>query len=339
MRITLAILLVAGLLWSGYWGALSIALDRGLAATLQDGRFAGARTSFSELELRGFPHRFNLEIREPHVAMTALPVAWQTRRLRAEAASYAPHRLALDLTGQHQLQWPGETAQLALERFHARIHVAPIPAVPVRRLDLALRAGALSMMESGQALNVESARLALIHLDGPRYRLVSDAAGLAPEPFVQTGRLEPDLYGTIDRLEIEAELEFDRRLDRLALHSDPPRLQRVRFDQTGMQWGAAGFRLAGAVEIDAAGLANGHVTVQVETWRDLLELARANALFDDGDMAFVGTLMERFAGTADGESRLELPIQIEDNIFRIGMMRFGPFPPVLWDSISGAGQD
>ena len=128
-------------------------------------------------------------------------------------------------------------------------------------------------------------------------------------------------------------------LDRLALHSDPPRLQRVRFDQTGMQWGAAGFRLAGAVEIDAAGLANGHVTVQVETWRDLLELARANALFDDGDMAFVGTLMERFAGTADGESRLELPIQIEDNIFRIGMMRFGPFPPVLWDSISGAGQD
>lgn len=322
MRNLLFVILAAALAWSGYWLWGARAVERDAEAWLEARAAEGWQAEASDVSLRGFPNRHDLTLRDVALADPDTGLGWQAPFFQLLRLSYRPGHVIAVWPDSQRVFWPDGGVTLDSDAMRASV------VLDGDTLDRAtLVADVLNLRsDTGRA-----AAFARVQLDARRtsgedglYQLALMADGFAPRlPNAIRG-----LPATFDTLRGTANVRFDRPWTLEALREDRPQPAHIDLTLAEVSWGALGLRATGQVQIDASGVAQGSLAVQVRNWREAVALMRQSGEVAPGIVSSVEqflTVMARLKGNA---ATLDLTLDLTAGRVFAGPLPLGTLPPL-----------
>lgn len=326
MKRLLIVVIAAATLWATYWGVGSYGVKTAFTNWFEERRSAGWVAENSDLTVRGFPNRFDTTVSDLVLADPVSGWAWEAPFFQILALSYQPnHVIAV---------WP-ETQRIATPFAKYDISSARMQASAVTEgTDLALVRSNLAADTlqitgpSGDGTNMTALRIGLMREgESNSYRFALTADDLAP---ARAFRALVDQSGTLPRtlsaFSADITMEFDAPWDRHALEQARPQPVALQVNLAEAKWGELELALAGKLQINAAGWANGKLTVKARNWRDIIAMAvAAEALPADLANTLSGGL-QMVAGLSGDPNTLDLPLTFSEETLYFGPIPLGPAP-------------
>ena len=323
MRILLVAILLLFTGWAVYWVIGSTAKDRVLAAWFEDRRADGWVAEHDEIEVRGFPNRFdttltNLELADPETGL-----AWRAPFFQVLALSYEPNHIIAVWPDRQTLATPEETIEIKATTMRASVRFEPDTALALDRATMELeefRARGGRGWESAIASAIFATRQ-----DPTRahfHDIAFDAKGVRPADALRA-RLDPSgfLPETIGVMKLDLTLGFDAPWDRRAIEERRPDITRVELNDLNAVWGRLELRATGALDVDTAGYPAGKITVKAKNWREMLQIGVDAGFLPEGLAATLERGLAVMAEMSGHPDTLDAPITFAD-----GGMSFGPIP-------------
>lgn len=316
MRALLGVILLAATLWGGYWFAGARALERGTEAWFADAARQGLMAERESLSVSGFPNRFDLTVTAPQIADPARGYGWQAPFMQVFSLTYKPWHVIAALPDGQVITTPFGSFTLGSSRLQGSLVVQPSTTLALQRLAVV---GETLLLSAGQgwAIGAEEARFATraVGDDGTVHEVGLDVLNLAPDATLRA-RL-PDLPGMVEALRLSAVATLDAPLDRHAATTRPG-LTRLEVKEALLRWGDISLFASGEVTADAAGLAEGRITLRLQNWRKAVQMAVAVGAISTEMAPTYLRALELLSAQSD---TAELPLT-----FRDGRMSFGPLP-------------
>jgi hypothetical protein len=319
MRRLIWLVLVAAVLWGGYWFAGATVLERGVRDWLADAPPVQAASA----DVAGFPSRFDLTLTDLRAGDAAMGQAvWQAPFVQLFALSYKPWHLIAALPPEQTLTLPdGTVLQFTAEKLQASLVVTPSTDVA---LDRTAVAGSGLVLRAQDRPGVALGSLQFNTRRDPSrtdtHEIWMGLTGLRPDPGLITPLPDRPLPTGDATLHVDAFLGLTAPLDRFAGQTRPvPRLIELR--ELRFSWGDIRVEASGQLVPDAMGLAQGQIDLRLSGWTSALDVAVATGLMRPGIAATWGELARRLAETSPTPGQLDLPLVLAD-----GRMRLGPVP-------------
>ncbi len=322
MRRIIAISLFLALLWMGWWVVGSTLLERSLTSWIEERQREGWVAEYSDLSVRGFPNRFDTRIADLTLADPATGIAWQAPFFQILQLSYRPNSAILVWPDNHSFATPWQSVEIQSDRARGSIALRPTPSLELDRSTVVLDEVVVSSSLGWQTA-LKEARFSVGQAAAPNsYRLGAEMTDLSPadatiDALNPTGLL-PDL---IDRLRLDATLDLTAPLDRHVIEDERPQITRIALDDLSAKWGDATFRAAGLLDIDAAGIPEGDITIRAQEWRRILDMAVGSGALAQGFLPLIDSTLELMAGLSGSPDDLDATLS-----FRNGRVSFGPIP-------------
>ena len=96
-----------------------------------------------------------------------------------------------------------------------------------------------------------------------------------------------------------------------------------------MQWGEIEVRIAGTLTIDANGVPEGDIAVQIVKWEALLELLQSNGVLPQQINAFALRAVESLAQASGRADTLDATLTLAGGFIRFGLIPLGPAPRLV----------
>lgn len=322
MRLVVSLLVLAALLWSGYWALGARALETGLAAWIAERRQEGWAADYATLDVTGFPARFDTTITALTLADPETGLAWSVPEFRFEARSHRPNDITAIWPPTQQISTPREKIAVGAGQMSGNLTFRPGPALEVARADYTLEGFSLASTE-GWSAGVARATLrgAAVEDRTHSHRIRFDAADMRlPARLValldRAGVL-PDLF---ERLTVEAVVGFDAPWDRRAIEDRRPQITRIELGLLDATWGRLALQAAGALDV-AEGRPEGTLTVRATNWREMIAIARASGQLPEGLADRLEDALGVLAGLSGRPETLDVPLR-----FALGRTWLGPVP-------------
>jgi hypothetical protein len=330
MRRILLALAAAAALWALWWPLIAWRSTATTEAWLEARRDAGWQAEWDTVSVSGFPLAYVRRIGAPALADPGTGWAWRAEEVtlaRARHPALAQPGLVVSFPAEQEVRTPWQRltvtgaplqAELMLEGAEARLGGATLEA---RALEIASDAGWRMALASGRltALAAEAAPEVVT--------LTLSAADLAlPQGTARALRgadLAPD---TMQRLEAEAEVTFDRAWDLRALEERRPQPRRIVVEDAALRWGALELRVAGTLEVGPEGSPKGKLLVKATNWRDILAAARLTGALPEGIADALEGALGLASRLAGSPRTLDLPLVFADGRTRLGPVPVGPAP-------------
>lgn len=333
MRYLFFVLLAATLGWSGYWFIGSRSLDSGLQAWFEQRRAENWQAEYTDLTVQGFPNRFDagftgLAVADPHTGL-----AWEAPFFQISMLSYKPHHVIAVWPDRHRLATPLARFDLANEDMRASLVVRPGISLQLDRFNLTADKLTVIPARGKEGTRIDKLALAATLTDAPdlpTYHLGVSASDvtLADSWLAQ---LDPDggMPATLAGIRADLTVGFDRPWDRSALDTARPQPRRIDLRLAEARWGDLLLQATGRLDVDAAGIPTGEITIKAKNWREILDMARASGQLPEPVVNLLESGLETLA-TLSGKSRnLDVPLTFDRGQIRIGPLPLGP-APVIW---------
>lgn len=314
-RLMISVLLLLALV-SALWLGAGLWAQRALSGALMA---PGAPLSARAVTLGGWPGAIALRLEAPRWSGPH-GQSWQAPRADLRAALSAPNRLRLTLPPTQSLHWAGLSTPLLSREMALEARLAPETSLRLSRaiLDAAgLRLGEILRAERVQA------RLAQPEGGHLTFDLTANRLGSAlPEDLLPVAAREV-LAGDRAELNLSGHADLDAPLDRHSLET-PAGLRALMIEAGQLDWPGGQIRAQGRLQADAAGLAEGRITLRLRGWRALLPILVETGAVQPGLLPTIETAAQRLARPdpeAGPDGVLELPL-----VFRGGRVTLGPFP-------------
>lgn len=317
MRKLLSIAIVLAALYGGYWFVASRALMAGVETAMDQLRAEG-QIDYASVGLAGFPSRFDVTVEAPEVRGADL--VWAAPFLQVFALSYRPNQIIAVWPREQSLTIAGQRLDIASEDMRASALFAAEGSLPLDHAQMVVAAPSVAVTGQWSAAATE-ARLASqsAGADGRSHRVGVEVTDIALKDVEGTGGPAPALPATIERLWLDATLDFDRPLDRFAGEA-PPRLMQAEIAGARLLWGPMRIEAEGRIEVTASGTPEGRITVTATEWRQMLDAAERLGALSAQDAANVARMLDGIARNSPDPDRVSLPF-----VFREGMLFLGPF--------------
>ncbi len=322
-------LILAGLLWSGWWyvGARGIEAgwSRGLAALRAEGWVAEATLG----AVSGYPARFAAQLAGVDLADPRAGWAWRAPTAGLTAQAWNPADLTLDWPAEQRISIPGQRLILSAARGQTRLALIPGVTLAFHRATAAVTVGALSSSD-GWRLAVTEARMVVVRADARAnlYDLTLDLGGIEPPAdFSALADPEARLPRSIDHVTLDAAVQFDAPFNRF-IQDRRPQPTALSLRAASVRWGGVEIAASGDLGFDAEGLATGQIMLRTGNWRETLALAVAAGLVAPDYAGTVETGLALFAAASGGAGTLELPFTFRAGSLVIGPIPVGPVPPL-----------
>ncbi|MDO9525442.1 MAG: DUF2125 domain-containing protein [Gemmobacter sp.] len=322
MRALIWGVMLAGVLWCGWWWIAATGLDRGTDAWFKAQTDAGRIATRSGQVVHGFPSRLDLTVDNPVLGDPATGYGWSAPFVQVFALTYKPWHLIAAFAPEQTVSLPdGSSLRVTADKLMASLIVKPGPALTLDRSTLT--GDGLRVDRAGIAVDIESLRF------GTRQGAAAHSHDLALELIgVTPGALPPEtgLAARIDVLRLETDLTFDAPLDRHSA-TTRPNLIAVNLREARVNWGDLVVHGAGRVAPDATGRAEGRIDIRIENWRLALKAAVAAGLItpDVAPTWAKGLDLLEKAGNAP-EGQLSLPLILGNGRMSLGPLPLGPAP-------------
>ncbi|MEO0820534.1 MAG: DUF2125 domain-containing protein [Pseudomonadota bacterium] len=318
----LGILAVLG--WVGWWWAAAAGQETALEAWLE-ARAAEGWQAEGDVQVTGFPDRFDRQLVAPALADPEAGWAWSAETLSATSVAWDPTHIAVSFPPEQSLAVPGQRVAIASDRLDALFAVVPGLSLALR--EVGFEADGLSL--AGQSgFEAGAARLegrVARRLEGTApensYDISVDAEGVRL-PRDVTGRIDPGgrLAGEVARLTLRGQAVTDRPLDRYVIETGEIGADTLVVREGTLAWGDVRLGLSGRLDADANGYAEGELAVEAEDWRRLLDISeRSGAISAEVADAVRGTL--GFVSLLGGSKGLDITLG-----FSGGRVLIGPVP-------------
>ncbi|QYX56272.1 DUF2125 domain-containing protein [Roseovarius sp. SCSIO 43702] len=332
MRRIFTIVVLAALAWGGYWFFGSDAAETAFENWFEERRAEGWVAEYDELQVRGFPSRFDAGFEGLRLADPDTGLAWTAPFFQILALSYRPNHVIAVWPDSHRVATPLAKYDVTSEDMRASLKVEPQTDLALERLSLT--ANALSVLEVGtdSPVRVEALSLAMEQTeieDAPRYRLGLSAQDLSPGADWQA-RLDPRdrLPDRLGDVRVDMTVLFDKPWDLDAIEEARPQPREIDLRLAEATWGSLRLAIAGEVEVDESGLPTGDIMVKARNWREILEVARNSGALPDGLFEPLSEGLGMLAQLSGNPETLDIPLAL-----RNGRVWLGPAPiakaPVL----------
>ena len=274
IRILIAIVVALSAIWSGYWLYGSRVHRDMIVGVLEQARGDGWDISYSEVDLKGFPNRFDTTISGLRAAHPLGTYSWEGNALRLATLSYRPdhiiavfpdrHRLALDsvpydisssdMRASVEFGGSSDTAlqQLILEAADLEVGGPNGWTAAADTALAAIRATEAEPASTDLALRIGNARLA----GGTEAPRAMEIAGL-------------------ESASAEAVLKLSRPLGPVMCLDGTARATGLEGIRISAVWDGARLDASGSLEFDMLGRPTGGLDISVRNWRELLAAAAA----------------------------------------------------------------
>jgi hypothetical protein len=250
---------VAALLWAGYWVVGSRALDKASRQWFDDPR---NNATYQSLDITGFPSRFDMTVTEPRFTDPGSRLEWAAPFLQLFTLTYQPWHIIAAFPPEQNLTGPNGAAILRAGKLQASLVLQPTSSLPLDRLTMV-----------GDALTLESTDFAALSVENLRF-----ATRPAPmrenthEIGLNAANITTPTGDRVDALRLDAIVGLTAPLDRFAAQSRPEVTQ-FELRELLVQADAAQLTGAGTLQPDSAGYANGAVTITLTNWETALQMA------------------------------------------------------------------
>jgi len=321
MRILAVLAVVATLGWCGYWLVGARALDHAIATGLTSSSVIDA----SDHTIQGFPNRFDVTVESPRFETDSLQ--WSAPFVQFFALSYRLNHLITVFAHDQRISVLGRDATLHSEDLRASLVMEAGLDLPLDRFTLIGQQ--LELSTEGQTHRLENLRAASRRLSEREHEI-----GVVLETvFPDTGhldRIDPErhLPRRLDVLRLNAEVEFDRALDRHAVGGPEPML--VRWTLTGGRaaWGGTDFVASGELSPGLDGLLSGIVELSVTGWRELTDRLRASGGIPPENDALVSLILQGLVNPEDA-NRIDAEFTVTNGTVYLGPILIGAIPAVF----------
>jgi len=326
MHRLITIVLALAVLYGGYWLIASRGVESTVEAELARLQQAGL-ADVADVSLTGFPSRFDLTFDAPAMLDRSGLYGWRAPFLQVFALSYRPNHIIAVWPNEQEVMLAGLPLTLTSTDMRASAKVAGTDAALDRVVFVAKSIGLEPPDATGLA--IEEARMATQRLDaeGARHELGLALLRLSPDPALRAA-LDPSgaLPDTLDWLRLDADLSFDKPLDRFAAGSGPPRLRAIDLRELSLRWGDLSVEGKGPVEVDAAGRLVGRIDLVVKEWRHLVRFAAIAGMVRAEIAPTFEAALEQI-DEADGDPEvLRVPLTWKNGRTSLGPIPLGPAP-------------
>lgn len=329
MRILLAIVVLAGLAWSGFWLWNASLRERALTGWLEERRAAGW-VAEGQVKVTGFPNRVDTIITGLELSNPGAGWSWGAPEFQLLSQTWRPQQLIAVWPGRQSVATPFDTLQVTSDRLVASLLLEPNSRLGLDHSTLEARNLGLTGSSGWQARFGEvlfSARKAEGDAAPFSYQVDFSAKALQ----LPKGRLTAiDQAGAmpqmIDRAHVAATLTFDQPWDRPAIEGDDPALQRIEVSRADFAWGKLELTAKGALGVDPRGYATGKLDLSARNWQAMLEGAEKAGLVAPGVASALRGALGLLAGLSGDRGNLSLPLTFEDGQTRLGPVPIGPAP-------------
>lgn len=330
MKRLLVVILVAAGLWAGYWFVGAAGVRAGFAAWFDGQRAAGWQAEYSDMQVRGFPNRFDTTFADLRLADPATGWAWEAPFFQIFALSYQPGHVIAIWPPEHRLSTPLQKFSLTSASMQASVRLGASTALPLQRANLVADTFGITD-EAGNTTSMTALRMAVERLDGAeaRYHFGIVADDLAP---ARAARLALDGSGNLPRtfgaFRADMEADFTRPWDLSAIERDRPQPTRIKLRLAEARWGDLELALAGEVTVDEQGRPDGQMVLKARNWREIVAMGVASGAIPAGlaDQMVSGLgLLAQMSGNPD---TLDLPIDFARGRMSVGLIPLGPAPVI-----------
>ncbi len=322
MRWLTGLVVAAFVAWGGYWFIGSAAMQRGAERWFAEAPARGLVAENTGLKVRGFPSRFDLTVEGVHIADPARGFDWQAPFAQVFMLSYKPWHMIAALPNEQSLTLPEGRFDIRSSRMTGSLVVVPGTDLALNRLRAEAAAPVITAPD-GQVWQAAEAHLATERAgDGNAHRLGVEVTGLMLPAGVaaQTG-----MSAAVPLIRLDAVLGFTAPIDR-HMRDTRPELAQVGLTAFRVEWGDVVLIASGRVEADAAGYADGEITLRVENWGTALTAAEAAGLVDAGTAQTLGRALTVMAGADGDPTSLDLPVRFRDGKATSGFIPLGRAP-------------
>ncbi|GGH31594.1 hypothetical protein SAMN05444007_10615 [Cribrihabitans marinus] len=331
MRRVLNIVILVGLVWSGYWYAAGWGLRSSVSGWFAAQQARGWQADYADISTSGYPARHVTLIESPALADPATGAAWQADWLMLDSPAIWPgHQTVRFPATPQRLSHFDRTLVVATEDMRADLRLAPGIELVLEQLSLA--SGPWSVAEDGAAVMVASdLGLSMIQADSPEtYDIEITADDFSPGARLR--RLlasSADLPQSFETLELKAQVQFDTRWDRAALERRRPQPVSIALDLAEMRWGALHVYATGALSVDAEGVPTGAIALKAENWREMLAMAEAAGALPPQAIAPAERMLGMLAGLGGNSRALDVQLNFRDGYVALGPVPLGPAPRLI----------
>ncbi len=328
MNRLLKIVVVLGLLWSGYWYIAGYGLRKGVSAWFDAQEKQGWQADFADIGTSGYPLRHITTLSSPALADPATGTAWQAEWLHLDSPAIWPGRQTVHFPATPQrLSYFDQTVVVQAEGMTADLHLKPGTDLEVTRM--ALSSGPWQIgNEIGQIAGASALTLSMQDTDAPAtYQIDVLAPEFAPGAAVR--RLVRGADGLPQRfaqLRLDMTVRFDRAWDLRALEQRRPQPVEIDLKLAQAEWGALGLFAAGRVTLDGNGVPTGDVSIKAENWREMLSMAQASGAIPDYALEPTARVLNLLANISGNPEALDVTLSMRDGMITLGPFPLGPAP-------------
>jgi hypothetical protein len=311
--------MILAALYAGYWVVGSRTVEGQAVSGLDALQSDGWTVAYSDVNTRGFPSRFDTTVTD--LDLTAPDgTRYQAPFVQALALSYRPNEVIAAFPDEQTLTIGGTEVTLRSDRLRASGSVGVSTDLPFREATLEGQTVAATLSESDTTVVIDSLLAALRRAvdDDPAYDAFVDLRDITLPDNTDT------LPGPIDRIMLDAQVLFDRELDRANMAEPvPPLVTDITINDALLLWDRMQIKATGALAVDVSGYLEGEVELRVRAWEQMLRLAADSGVIEAGVMQ---TYMSMASGLAQGDAELVLPLTLSNGAVRMGFVPLGPSP-------------
>ncbi|MGX0876260.1 hypothetical protein ACSSV4_000935 [Roseovarius sp. MBR-154] len=328
MRFLLAVIVIAALGWSGYWFVGQRGLEQGFAHWFESRRADGWVAETSDLDVQGFPNRFDTGFTDLMLADPATGLAWEAPYFQLSALSYQPNHVIAVWPQTQFIATPQEKFRVEARDMRASLRIAPGTRLAPESTTLT----AEFLQITPEARPEETTALTALTLAAERqaerdYRLGLAAEGLTLAPPWRD-LLDPDgsLPAQISNLSADLTVTFDKVWDRTAIEVARPQPIHIKVALVDGKWGKLHLQAAGEVDVTAEGIPEGEITLKARNWRDMIALAQSAGALPESLAQTVENGLELLARMNGNRETLDVPLSFRGGRILLGPIPIGPAP-------------
>lgn len=332
MRKLILAVAVLALVFCGWWAFAGFGLKQGVASWFEDRRAEGWQADVADLHLAGFPGWVSTELRDVAVADPAAGLAFGMSDLTLAFRTLWPGDMQVALpNGPLDVATPEGTWRVLAQNGLAVLNLHPGTALELERMALNTDAFILEQADGASVLGGAGLTLSMTQgTPAAQYVLEFDVTDFAPGDVPRSAVLLPNDWPLIfEVLQAEAQILFDRPVDRATLEDSRAQPQRVDLRLAEARWGSMRLFATGEMIRDARGYADGSLTIKAENWEQMLDLAQNAGILPPERRPLVTRVLQGLAGNTGVTSDLDVTLTFENGQTRLGFIPLGPAPSMI----------
>ncbi len=327
MRVLTILVILAGLLYGGYWVIGHATVQRHGQVLLQDLQEDGYNVSYADLQTRGFPSRFDTTVTDIAITDPTTGYGWHAPFFQVLALSYQPNRVIVVWPERQEIELPGQSLSVTGTGLRASMTVGPSTSLPLDHATVEAGGTRISA-DLGWEVSFDSSLAAVRRTergDVPpnTYDVFADMTGLTLPQKSDPATTLASMPTQVETIKVDGSVTLDRPIDRFTASDGVPRITQVELRELSVRWGTVSLSGNGSLEIDALGMANGRITVVVTNWRQIIDVA-ANMGIIPGTL--VPAIVRAAEALGQGGDRLEAPLTVRNGFVSLGPLPLGPAP-------------